>query len=158
MRTTLLSNLRPLWTPWWLQMWRYHNRRRFQSCTWSRKEQNRRNSVKVFQEFSEKLDLVDAWRALHPNISRFRRLDFFLVNQSVANITTLSNIYPGYKSDHSMITLKLSLHSNLRGPVLWKLNTSFVIEINYVNQIKATIQETRDEYREDDFVTSLGND
>ena len=51
-----------------------------------------------------------------------------------------------------MITLKLSLHSNLRRPGLWKLNASFLTEINYVNQIKATIQETREEYREDDFV------
>ena len=99
---------------------------------------------------------------LNPNISRFTwrrrcpkircRLDFFLVNQSVFNITTLSEIYPGYKSDHSMITLKLSLHSNLRGPGLWKLNTSFLTEINYINQIKATIPETQEEYREDDIV------
>ena len=29
--------------------------------------------------------------------------------------------------------------------------TSFLTEINYVNQIKATIEETREEYREDDF-------
>ena len=52
-----------------------------------------------------------------------------------------------------MITLKLSLHSNPRGPGPWKLNTSFLTEINYVNQITATIQETRDEYREDDSVS-----
>ena len=51
-----------------------------------------------------------------------------------------------------MIILNLSLHSNLRGRGLWKLNTSFLTEINNVNQIKATIQETREEYREDDFV------
>ena len=46
------------------------------------------NSVKVVQEFSEKLDLVDVWRILHPDTSRFTwrqrhpkvhcRLDFFL--------------------------------------------------------------------------------
>ena len=52
----------------------------------------------------------------------------------------------GYKTDHSMITLSLLLHSNPRGPGFWKLNTSFLTEIDYVNQIKRTIQETRDEY------------
>ena len=121
------------------------------------------NSAKLIQEFSDKLDLVDAWRVLHPEARRYRwrrrrpkvqcRLHFFLVNQSVANITTLSDIYPGCKCDHSMITLTFSVHSNPRGPGPWKLNTSFLAEINYVNQIKATIQETREEHREDDSVS-----
>ena len=70
-------------------------------------------------------------------------LDFFLVNQGVANITALSDIHPGYKS---MIALKISLHLNDRGPGLWKLITSFRTEINFFNQIKATIQEMQDEY------------
>ena len=29
------------------------------------------NSVKIVQEFSEKLDLVDVWRVLHPDTSDF---------------------------------------------------------------------------------------
>ena len=97
------------------------------------------NSVKVVQEFSEKLDLVDVWRILHPDTSRFTwrqrhpkvhcRLDFFLVSQSTVNITTLADIVPGYKTDHSMTMLCLSLHSNLRGPGFWKLNTSFLTEL-----------------------------
>ena len=45
------------------------------------------NSVKIVQEFSEKLDLVDVWRVLHPDTNNFTwrqrhpiiqcRLDFF---------------------------------------------------------------------------------
>ena len=61
---------------------------------------------------------------------------------------------PGYKTDHSMITLDLSLHANNRGPGLWKLNTSFLTEIAYVNLIKATIKEVQDEYENDDNVNS----
>ena len=105
------------------------------------------NCLKIIKEFSEKLDLVDIWRALHPETSRYTwrrrspnvqcRLDFFLISQSV--------IHQGYKSDHSMIILKLSLHSNSRGPGLWKLNASFLTELDYINQIKETIQETLDE-------------
>ena len=59
---------------------------------------------------------------------------------------------PGYKTDHSMITLDLSLHANSRGPGLWKLNTSFLTETAYVNLIKATIKEVQDEYENDDMV------
>ena len=51
-----------------------------------------------------------------------------------------------------MLTLSLLLYSNPRGPDFWKLNTSFLTEIDYVNQIKRAIQETRDEYEDDDSV------
>ena len=51
-----------------------------------------------------------------------------------------------------MITLRLLLHSNPRGPGFWKLNTSFLTELEYVNQIKTTIQETCEEYKNDEFV------
>jgi len=121
------------------------------------------NSVKIIHYFSENLDFVDAWRLLHPETNRYTwrqrhpkvqcRLDFFLVSQSIAYTTTHAEISPGGKSDHSMITLKISIHSNPWGPGVWKLNTSFLIEMSYVNQIKATIQETLDEYREDDSVS-----
>ena len=108
------------------------------------------------------LDLVDVWRVLNPDVERFTwrqrqpevqcRLDFFLVSQSILGDITLTDIVPGYKTDHSMITLNLSLHSNPRGPGFWKLNTSFLTETAYINLVKATIQETQDEYKEDDSV------
>ena len=120
------------------------------------------NSVKIIHKFSEKLDLVDVWRVLHPDTSGFTwrqhhpriqcRLNFFLVSQSTVNITTLTDIVPGCKTDHSMITLRFSLHSNPRGPGFWKLNTSFLTELEYINQIKTTIQETYDEYKNDESV------
>ena len=53
------------------------------------------NSVKIVKEFCEKLDLVDVWRVLHPESSRYTwrkrhptihsRLDFFLTSQSAVN-------------------------------------------------------------------------
>ena len=51
-----------------------------------------------------------------------------------------------------MITLNISLHSNPRGPGFWKLNTSLLTEIDYVNQIKSVIQETQNEYKDDGSV------
>ena len=51
-----------------------------------------------------------------------------------------------------MTTLCLSLHSNPRGPGFWKLNTSFLTELEYVNQIKTMIEETLVEYKNDDTV------
>ena len=91
---------------------------------------------------SESLDLIDAWRVLNSDSSKFTwrrkkpeihcRLDFFLINQrTFCNIINAEIL--GYKTDHSMITLQISLHSNTRGRGFWKLNTSFLSEIEYVN-------------------------
>ena len=51
-----------------------------------------------------------------------------------------------------MITIKVALHSNQRGPGFWKLNSSFLSDINYVNQIRRAIQEVLAEYESDDDV------
>jgi len=51
-----------------------------------------------------------------------------------------------------MVTLQISLHSNTRGRGFWKLNTSFLSEIEHVNQIKSTINQTKDEYSQDSTV------
>ena len=48
-----------------------------------------------------------------------------------------------------MITLSLSLHSNPRGKEFWKLNTSFLSDARYLEEIRTTIQETVIEYEND---------
>ena len=118
----------------------------------------RQNSLKTIQEISENLDLLDVWRIYNPDDKRYTwrqlqpkvqcRLDFFLISQSVIGDVTNTDIVPGYKTDHSMITLDLSLHANSRGPGLWK----FLTETAYDNLIKATIKEVQDEYENDDMV------
>ena len=43
----------------------------------------------------------------------------------MSNVSS-ANILPGFKTNHSMITLNISLHSNPRGRGFWKLNTSLL--------------------------------
>ena len=62
---------------------------------------------------------------------------------------TRANISVGYKTDHSLIDIRIALHSNPRGPGFWKLNTSFLTEIDYVNQIRDVIKVTHEEYQYD---------
>ena len=120
------------------------------------------NAHKAINEICENLDLVDAWRVLNPDARRYTwrqtqpavhcRLDFFLISQSFLGNVTSTDILPGFKTDHSMVTLKVSLHSNPRGPGFWKLNTSFLTDTNYIELIKQTIQQTREEYENDDSI------
>ena len=115
-----------------------------------------KNALKVVQDLSESLELSDVWRILNPEATRYTwhqrqpdihcRLDFFLVSQSsICNITQADTI-PRFKTDHSMITLSLSLHSNPRGKGFWKLNTSSLSDARYLEEIRKTIQETVIEY------------
>ena len=118
--------------------------------------------IKVFNSASENVDLIDALRVLNPESSRFTwrqkkadiqfRLDFFLINQCTFCNIINAEILAGYKTDHSMITLQISLHSSTRGWGFWKLNTSFLSETEYVNQIKSTIAQTIDEHSQDNTV------
>ena len=120
------------------------------------------NSVKILQKFMTELTLTDAWRVLNPDKRRYTwrrrnpeihcRLDFFLVSQNMMCNVTHADILAGYKTDHSLIVIDTAIHSNQRGPGFWKLNTSFLTDLNYVNQIRTTIKEVKTEYERDDDV------
>ena len=79
------------------------------------------------------LYLTDIWRDLHPQDSVFTwrqrklevhcRLDFFLISQGIATFVTNAEISPGYKTDHSMITIFIISNTDPRGRGFWKLNT-----------------------------------
>lgn len=63
-----------------------------------------------------------------------------------------ADILAGLKTDHSLITLSISLHSNHKGRDFWKLNTSVLTDTDYIDMIKLTIDQTQKEYRNDDTV------
>ena len=65
---------------------------------------------------------------------------------------TQTSILPGYRTDHSMITIAFTLNTNPRGPGYWKLNTSFLSEIEYINQIPVIINTVAKEYKNDSTV------
>ena len=64
---------------------------------------------------------------------------------------TYTDILAGFKTDHSMVTIQVVLHTNARGPGFWKLNT-FLSETEHINQIKTTIESVKDEYQNDKSV------
>ena len=116
-------------------------------------------SVKILKDFCAQFELLDTWRVLNPDTRRYTwrrkrpeiqcRLDFLLVTESLMCNVKSANISTGYKTDHSLIEIKIALHSNMRGPGFWKLNTSLLTEIDYVNQIRTVIKDTEEEYKND---------
>jgi exonuclease III len=122
-------------------------------------------SRKIIQEETDNLDLIDIWRVLNPETEAytwkqrkkhiFCRLDFFLTSLNLCNTTKKAQISHGYRSDHSYISLELAQDKIERGPGFWKLNTSHLIETEYVNLIKDTIKETQNLYESDMSPTQL---
>ena len=115
------------------------------------------NSLKEVQNMENLLDLIDVWRVFNPDTKRFTwrrtkpeihsRLDFFLVSASLTPTIRNADILPGYKTDHSLITIHLANNNNPRDPGFWKLNTSFLLDDEYVDLIKKTIDNVANEYR-----------
>ena len=67
------------------------------------------------------------------------RLDYFLIPFSSANNIESCKILPGVLSDHSFIQIMISLDEEKRGRGLWKLNTSLLSDIKYVEQVNDII-------------------
>ena len=57
-----------------------------------------------------------------------------------------ADIVPGYQTDHSMITFRMSTAQNPRGPGYWKLNTHHQTETQYTELIQTTITDLCKEY------------
>ena len=83
------------------------------------------------------------------------RLDFFLTSTSLHTKITKADILPGYRTDHSLITLHLVNNQNPRCPGFWKLNTSFLSDEEYVKLIKNTITEVANEYENNNEVDAV---
>ena len=109
---------------------------------------NARNSV--LNLISEH-NLIDIYRYRNPNILRYTwrkrrplkqaRLDFFLVSSSIADIITKCDIKAGYKSDHSIIEMDISLSKFTIFKGIWKFNNSLLNNQDYLDLINKTIHE-----------------
>ena len=123
------------------------------------------NALKEVQKIVNSLDLLDIWRVFNPDAKRFTwrrkkpeihcRLDFFLTSASLSPTITKADIISGYKTDHSLITIHLTYNNNPRGPGIWKLNTSFLLDSEYINLIKKTIAEVASDYRNSNEVDAV---
>ena len=83
------------------------------------------------------------------------RLDFFLISNTLCPATSNAEILPGYRTDHSMTTLRINTVTNPRGPGFWKLNTHLLTESEYINLIRKTITDVSKEYEGQDEVDEI---
>ena len=81
------------------------------------------NASQVIKAYMTDNNLVDIWRYLHPEENKFTlkrlipspvfvRLDFFLVSELLSQVITIADIYPGFKTDHSIPMINLVMAEN----------------------------------------------
>ena len=54
-----------------------------------------------------------------------------------------TDISTGLKTDHSLITITIAHHYNIKGAGFRKLKTSFLKETEYINQKRETFERVR---------------
>ena len=110
-------------------------------------------SRSLIKQLMEEYDMVDIWRLMHANerkytwsrknpVPTFSRLDMFLISYGLANQIDKSYIKPGYKTDHSLIGMNISIGAHIRGPGFWKLNCKHLMDPHYITVIRECISNT----------------
>lgn len=117
---------------------------------------NRPRSRNAIMDLMVKFDLIDVFRTLYPAQRRYTwrrfntikqgRLDYFLISDSLLSEILGTNIGPSYRSDHSVIDLRLKEKENIRDRQFWKFNNSLLRDKKYVDEIKSVILELKREY------------
>ncbi len=110
--------------------------------------------------FMEANDLVDAIRLNFPEKKIFTRIqrkppvltriDHWLVSSHLVNYMKCVNVYPGLKSDHSIIYLNISQVNVKRGRGFWKFNSMLLQDKDYTCKVVELIESLR---QETDFFT-----
>ena len=107
-------------------------------------------SVAKFLSMVSENNLCDNFRTRYPDSTPFtwrrkapflqRRLDYFLVSDSLQESIEMIDIIPSIASDHSAIILKLrQTYEGNRGRSYWKFNSSYTEDKQFVNSLKNEI-------------------
>ena len=118
--------------------------------------ENNVNARKKFMAVCNKHNLIDVWRFQNPRKqaytwftathSKGSRLDMFFVSNHLANLCSDLQINPGYRTDHSNITMCIQTGNSQRGPGLWKFNESLLHDEDYIEVVNECIGRMIYEY------------
>ena len=119
-------------------------------------------SIEAIREIMLDLDLCDIWRVRNPdakkftwsgkgqgrssspNITIYRRLDYFLISDELQSYAEQVDIIPTPSTDHSAVTLRIkSLPGVKNGPSFWKFNNSLINDNNYIRETKNVINNCK---------------
>lgn len=120
------------------------------------KHVNNPDSREIVLDMLIDYNMVDVWRELNledkqftwrrKNTNQKARLDYFLISESLLVETTNAKIMPGYRTDHSIIYLQFNFGKFEKGTSYWKFNNSLLKDLKYVEKVKKTILNVKEQY------------
>lgn len=100
--------------------------------------------------------MTDVWRTLNPELERYtwrQKTPIILISIGLLNVVNNVDIIYGYKSDHSF---KIEKNSFARGRGFFKLNTSLLLDKDYVELIRQFFNtKTKNIYDEQNLNSNL---
>jgi exonuclease III len=122
---------------------------------WKAKETDKASKpAEELKDLLFNINMVDIWRLQNPTTKKYTwirrtkkgtqqsRLDYFLISDVLAAHTCLAEITPGFKSDHSLITIEISnTHNTHKGKGYWKFNNSLLNDEEYIKYITPKFKE-----------------
>ena len=115
-----------------------------------------KHSALEMQEIKENYDLIDIYRVRNENKQIFThhskrhgtysRLDRFYISYCLQNYVHSTTILPPILTDHSVICIHLKcVDDSPQGPSFWRMNNDLLHNVDYVQHIKALIQEATED-------------
>ena len=115
----------------------------------------------VVENMILELELTDVWRENNPQCKRYTwrkpiplkqaRLDFILLSDHLMWHFDDTDILPGYRSDHSIVMLKLKFGKGIKHNTFLKFNCSLLRDKEYLDQVNTEIQNVTEEYAADHY-------
>ena len=103
-------------------------------------------SQQIWLKYMENNKMNDAWRMFNPDVEGYTwrklrptkicvRLDYILVSEALMQMVTKAEILPGFRTDHSIVLVRIHFEFAARGPGYWKMNTSLLHNRDFVDRI-----------------------
>lgn len=104
----------------------------------------------------EILNHKDLFRENNPNLKKYTwrrktpvkqaRLDFFLISDTLQNMSPMIKIENSYRSDHSPVVLCIKKNEFLKGKGIWKFNDSLLTDKEYIKIVKQIVIDIKKQY------------
>ena len=117
---------------------------------------NNPRAMETVKDLCAEFNIIDIWRELNmekrqytwrtKNNNKSARLDFFLISEQFFIETEEVDIETGYRSDHSLVVLKLKGYKKNKSNTFWKFNNSLLKDPKYVKLVKKIIEDVKKQY------------
>ena len=111
---------------------------------------NNDKSAKILNNYLAESGMTDCWRQVNQDAPgftwrklrpspMFSRLDYMFISETLLQYLESVTVVPGFKTDHSIVMLKIAFQPLQRGPGYWKFNTSLLHDKDYLDKINNLI-------------------